>query len=271
MTTDYGELKCKNCNAVCKGLSALNDHEYSCTETEQIVISPALENERIDALYKDPLLLKKLTDMYSEGIVGESDNIKLLFCAGISKDLPRKFRIHCIASGDSSAGKSHLVRSILKPFNSHVIELTDFTPAWLKRQSDSLDGKILLWEQIERKDEDGEVSAANLKFLLSEGKLKVGMVEKDDKGKNAPMTFEVSGTPILITTATSLNIDEETLNRTFLISIDESERQTKGIIKHQLENFAKPDCMKNIDSNIELLQKLVKLYEYEAVDIIREC
>jgi len=252
MTTDLGPLKCKNCNASCDGLDALNDHEYSCTEMEQIDISPALENERIDALYKDPLLLKKLTDMFSEGIVG-SDNIKLLFCAGISKDLPRKFRIHCIASGYSSAGKSHLVRSILKPFNSSVIELTDFTPAWLKRQSDSLDGRILLWEQIERKDEDGEVSAANLKFPLSEGKLKVGMVERDDKGKNAPMTFEVSGTPILITTATSLNIDEETLNRTFLISIDESERQTKGIIKHQLENFAKPDCMKNIDTNIELL------------------
>lgn len=41
---------------------------------------------------KDPSILDKIADKYHTFIVGEDDNIKLLFLACIAKDLPKKFR-----------------------------------------------------------------------------------------------------------------------------------------------------------------------------------
>ena len=40
----------------------------------------------------DPDILEKIVDCYSSKIVGEENNIKLLWCACISKDLPKEFR-----------------------------------------------------------------------------------------------------------------------------------------------------------------------------------
>jgi len=42
---------------------------------------------------KDLELLSKITQCYSSKIVGEENNIKTLFCACLSKDLPRTNRI----------------------------------------------------------------------------------------------------------------------------------------------------------------------------------
>jgi len=186
---------------------------------------------------KDIDILDKIAVSYNKKIVGESDLIKFLVCCYISKDLPRDYRLHTIIASQSSAGKSSIVRTVAEPFSKYMVDYTNFTSAFLKRQQGSMDGKILLLEQLEKTNDRNEASLFDLKFLMSEGKLKVGVVEKDDKGKNTPVTLEVTGIPVFISTSTNMRIDPESLNRTFLNQIDESVEQTQRITERQLEKF----------------------------------
>ena len=70
---------------------------------------------------------------------------------------------------------------------------------------------------------------ANLKHQLSEGKLKIGLSERDTDGKWKPKELEIRGIPVFISTTTNPNIDSETLNRMILMQIDETEIQTEKI------------------------------------------
>ena len=78
-------------------------------------------------------ILSKIVDCYQPKIVGEEDNVKLLFCACISKNLPKKNRLSVIITSQSSAGKSNLVNYVLEPFKDDVLDYTDYTPAYLQR------------------------------------------------------------------------------------------------------------------------------------------
>lgn len=187
---------------------------------------------------KDPNILNKIVQSYNTVIVGEENNIKFLFLCFVSKDLTRKYRLHTIIASQSSAGKTSLIRRVSEPFKDHVIDFTDFTSAFLKRQESSMDGKILLLEQMEKTNEQKKASLFDLKFLLSEGKLRMGLVDKNEKGKNTPRTLEVSGIPVYVSTSTNMNIDAESLNRTFLMQVDESQEQTERIVDFTLKSYA---------------------------------
>lgn len=221
---------------------------------------------------KDPKILDIIAQSYSYKIVGESNNIKVLFCACISRKLPRKYRLSAIIASQSSAGKSNLVNNILSPFRKDVIDYTDYTQAFLKRQiAFSMDGKIFKMEQMEKTNENKQASIGSLKFLLTEGKLRVGLVERDQTGKQTPTTLEVNGIPVFISTSTNFNIDPETLNRTFLMQVDESEEQTKRIISHIFESYRTLNINDKWETEVRELEKLVEIYSglcHQITDII---
>ncbi|MGQ0795141.1 MAG: DNA primase [Nitrosopumilaceae archaeon] len=220
---------------------------------------------------RDPLILDKIAYSYQKKIVGETDIIKFLVCCYVSKDLPRIYRLHNIIISQSSAGKSSLVRTVAEPFSKYVVDYTNFTSAFLKRQEGSMDGKILLLEQMEKTNEKHEASMLDLKFLMSEGKLKVGVVEKDDKGKNKPITLEVSGIPVFVSTSTNMRIDPESLNRTFLTQVDESTEQTQRIISHHLDNFSSLKINNQWGEELAHLTALVEKYRelaWQVRDIV---
>jgi len=127
----------------------------------------------------DPNILEKIVGCYRPKIVGEEDNVKLLFCACISKNLPKKNRLSVIITSQSSAGKSNLVNNVLEPFKEDVLDYTDYTPAFLQRSDVDMNGKIFKMEQMERTNDKKQVTLSNLKFLLSEGKLKIGLVDRN--------------------------------------------------------------------------------------------
>lgn len=187
---------------------------------------------------RDPNILNKIVQSYNKIIIGEENNIKFLFTTYLSKDLPRKYRLHVIIVSQSSSGKTSLIRRVSEPFKDYVVDYTDFTSAFLKRQEESMDGKIVLLEQIEKTNEQKKASIFELKFLLSEGKIRMGLVDRDEKGKNKPRILEVSGIPVFVTTSTNMNIDAESLNRTFLMQVDESQEQTERIVDFTLKSFA---------------------------------
>jgi len=95
-----------------------------------------LLKEEYEKRYKelaDPNILGKIVSCYRSKIIGEENNIKLLWCACISKDLPKEFRSSIIIASQSSAGKSTVVNNVLRPFEDDVLDYTDFTEAYLKR------------------------------------------------------------------------------------------------------------------------------------------
>ena len=216
---------------------------------------------------KDPYLLSKIVDGYISKIIGEENNIKTLFCACISKDLPRENRISVIIASQSSAGKSNLVNNVLEPFKEDTIDYTDFTSAFLKRTETVLNGKILKIEQMEKTNEYRQITMSNTKFLLSEGKLKTGLVDRNEKNQNMPKTLVVTGIPVFISTSTNFNFDPETLNRTFLMEIDESEEQTKRIVNYQLKKYSTLKIYDKWESELKELTNLAKLYKTIAHQI----
>ena len=222
--------------------------------------------KRFDEL-ADPDILEKIVDCYSSKIVGEENNIKLLWCACLSKDLPKEVRSSIIITSQSSAGKSTLVNTLLQPFQEDVLDYTNITQAFFQRTTDSLDGKIFKIEQLEKTNEKKQVTMGNLKFSISEGRFSVGLVDKNEKGKNEPKKLEVLGRPVFITTSTNYNIDPETLNRTFLMQVDESEVQTKKITSYLLKKYGSLNINDNWETSLEQLKRYSKSYKEFAHQI----
>ncbi|MEX2192504.1 MAG: helix-turn-helix domain-containing protein [Nitrosarchaeum sp.] len=215
--------------------------------------------EKLDTLAKIGNILEEIIKLYNPKIKGEENNIKFLFCACISKNLPRDYRLHVIITSQSSGGKSNLVNTILEPFKEDVLDYTDYTSAFLNRSQSNMDGFIFKMEQMEKTNDKKQVTLASMKFLLSEGKMRIGLVDKNEKGQNTPKTLEVNGIPVFISTSTNYNIDPETINRTFLMQVDESEEQTKRIITHVLDKYS------SINYNSEWENNLQKLYEISQI------
>lgn len=216
---------------------------------------------------KDPRILDKIVQSYNTVLVGEESNIKFLFCLYLSKDLARKYRLHAIIASQSSAGKTSIIRKISQPFQNYIVDYTDFTSAFLKRQTESLDGKVVLLEQLEKKNDQNKASLFDLKFLLSEGKLRIGVVDKDQKGKHQPRVLEVTGIPVFVSTSTNMNIDPESLNRTFLMQVDESQEQTERIVDFTLRSFATLGVNDTWNEELKHLTALAEKYRELAHQI----
>ena len=203
----------------------------------------------------DENLLLTISRRYARKIVGEEGNIKTALCSILSRHLPKKFRFSLIILNQSSTGKSYFLNNILEPIKNtdDVIDFTDFSEAYLKRSFDDVNGKIIKIEQMEKRDENGKLSFHRLKHLMSEGVLRFGNVDNDDKGKKQARVFEVKGFPIFLTTATDSNIDPETENRFLIMELDESEQQTQRIINYTLTDYSK------IDNGLEWNQDKIEL------------
>lgn len=217
--------------------------------------------EKIKELAKMDNVLEEIVNLYNPKIKGEGNNIKFLFCACISKNLPRDYRLHVIIASQSSGGKSNLVNTVLSPFKEDVLDFTEYTNAFLNRSLGDMDGMIFKMEQMEKTNDKKQVSLASMKFLLSEGKLRIGLVDKNEKGQNTPKTLEVNGIPVFLSTSTNYNIDPETLNRTFLMQVDESEEQTKRIIGHILNKYSSINYDSEWESNLQKLYEISQTYK----------
>lgn len=218
------------------------------TKTEIVI---KYEDSRNKINPKDPKLLDTIARRYSSKITGEINNIKTLVCAFVSKDLPKDYRLSIIIASNSSAGKSYLLNNVLAPFKDDLIDFTDFTEAYFKRAYNNVDGKIIKLEQLERNNDNNQLSIQKLKHLLTEGKIKFGVVDKNEKNGNSPKEFTVTGFPVFVTTSTKFEIDPETANRVFMVQLDEGDEQTQKIIRHTLNKYSKLGSGKEWDSNLQ--------------------
>lgn len=191
-------------------------------------------SEDIREILLDQAILHRIKTALDQRIIGEDRNKLLLFLIGLTSHMDKV--LGAIILGESSAGKSYLMNNVLK-FFTNVEEYTRITRAAPDRtRTHDFRCKILKIGELRGAD----AAQATLRVLISEGKLRLWTTKRDDDGEIVDEVIETIGFPALFTTSTNLKPDEELLNRLFLVSIDETERQTEKVLQYEAQEFMDP-------------------------------
>jgi DNA primase len=200
-------------------------------------IEPMSEAERNEALelLRSPDLLKRIVTAYAQaGITGEQTNLLAAYLAATSRKLNKPLAI--IIQSTSAAGKSTLMDAVLSFFPSEEqIKYSAMTGQSLYYLGETnLKHKILAIVE----EEGAEKASYALKLLQSEGELTIASTGKDPhSGRMETQEYHVEGPVAIVFTTTSIDIDEELMNRCLVLTVDESRDQTERI--HELQREAR--------------------------------
>lgn len=180
---------------------------------------------------RNPDMFNLITDVeFDKVIVGENNTRKAMFLANCSTWIKDSVT-HMMVGGDSSAGKDHVTKNVLKIFpQERIIMRTKITPQaftyWHEGEEDwTWDDKIVYLPDIS----DSLINSPVFKVMATEGSTAV--VVRSGKTDE----IEIKGIPNLIITTAEANPTNEILNRFSLVSMDESEDQTFAIMEHEAE------------------------------------
>jgi DNA primase catalytic core len=199
---------------------------------EEIPLS-AEEKAAAMELLRDPKLLDRvLSDFDRCGVVGEETNKRVSYLAAVSRLLEKPLAI--VVQSSSSAGKSSLMEAVL-----------DFMPEEQREEYSAMTGQALFYmgqKNLKHKilavsEEQGATRAAYaLKLLQSEGVLKIASTGKDPvSGKLVTHEYLVEGPVMIFLTTTAQEVDEELVNRSIVLTVNEDQEQTRAIHKKQRE------------------------------------
>ncbi|MFD2304855.1 DNA primase, partial [Roseibacillus ishigakijimensis] len=226
---DLGKLLLALEQAQEKRLNAGADDE------EEVVELTAEEKEEALALLKAPNLLDRITTSYDEaGIVGEKNNLLAAYLACASRKLRKPLAV--IIQSTSAAGKSTLMDAVLSFFpDEEQVKYSAMTGQSLYYLGEAnLKHKILAIVE----EEGAEKASYALKLLQSEGELTIASTGKDPQsGRMETQEYHVEGPVAIVLTTTSIDIDEELMNRCLVLTVDESQEQTERI--HELQREAR--------------------------------
>ncbi|MBU3915321.1 toprim domain-containing protein [bacterium] len=226
----------------------------------KITLSAEQEQEAIAFLRSQDLIEKISEHFRTCGMVGEKANCLTGYLAATSRKLDKPLAV--MIQSSSSAGKSTLMDAILQ-----------FIPDEEQLRFTAITGQSLFYmgeEDLVHKTlaisegEGADKATYALKTLQSEGKLKIASTSKDPKtGRLETQSYDVKG-PTQLFGTTTMEIDEELQNRFFIITVDESENQTKAIQEAQRkdQSFLGLIAQKNRHQLITLhqnAQRLLKL------------
>src|SRR5262249_11862746 len=167
-------------------------------------------------LLDDPAVLYRAGEALRElGLVGEKENGLTLYLALVSQvtDAP----VHIVVKGDSSAGKSHTVKTTLElvPDGLHI-DLTGLSEkALIYDERPYAHRTVVLYEAH---GEGNEFTSYLIRTLISEGQIRYLVAEAGDGGvrsrevvKEGPTNF------ITTTTAPELHAENETRGWSLLV------------------------------------------------------
>ena len=183
------------------------------------------------ALLRDPGLVARIVaDFAAAGVVGEATNCLVGYLAATSRKLSRPLAI--IVQSTSAAGKSALMDAVLS-----------FVPVEEQVRLSAMTGQSLFYvgesdlahKVLAIAEEEGATRAAYaLKLLQSDGEISIASTGKDTaSGRLVTHTYRVTGPTAIILTTTSIEIDEELLNRCLVLTVDEDRAQTRAIHERQ--------------------------------------
>ena len=174
------------------------------------------------------LLDRAVGAMESHGLVGETQNAKLLYLAATARLLPKP--ISPFVKGASSSGKSHLLERVvdLLPPDAYV-NFTTVSPRFLAYSTHDLRHKIVLIYEAGGMD-DG-IGAYVMRSLLSEGCLRIGTVDRgEDDGMEAREIVK-EGPTALFTSTTRSMLDGELETRALSLTTHDGPDQSRAIMR----------------------------------------
>jgi DNA primase len=211
----------------------LADSAVTAAQTAPDEPPPMTEAERAQALglLRDPSLAERITaDLGRVGVVGEQVNGLVGYLAATSRKLPRPLAV--LVQSTSAAGKSTLADAVLSLLpEEECVRFSAMTGQSLFYVGESdLAHKVLAIAE----EEGASRAAYALKLLQSEGEISIASTGKDTAtGRLVTHTYRVSGPTAIVLTTTSIEIDEELLNRCLVLTVDEDRAQTRAIHDRQ--------------------------------------
>jgi len=224
----------------CSQLKDLEVHGQEVCEFCQI------KNKKAIDFLKSTTMLDQIIDVLEQEIVGEKHTSVLIFILLLSKDFPstKDWKIpgdpmsqNVILASDSSSGKSYVAKRIMKLFGEEdedYLIISRMSKSVINYYTEiDMDGKIIFIEEMQGLDENTD----QLRVWMSEGKLKFETVEKvigdDGIEKNTKVTKTTIGQPSFITCQAEGKVEDQLNNRSWVISMDITDKQTKDILKFQ--------------------------------------
>ena len=186
------------------------------------------------ALLRDPHLLERIVeDLTRLGIVGEAVNKLVCYLVTVSRKQAKPLGV--VIQSSSAAGKSALMRAVLElvPEEERVAYSAMTGQSLFYMSEKDLKHKVLAIAE----EEGAEKASYALKLLLSEGELSIASTGKDPhSGKLGTHEYKVEGPLAVLSTTTSIEVDEELLNRCLVLTVDEEREQTRAIHRAQRES-----------------------------------
>lgn len=198
-----------------------------------------------------PLTVEEIVaDFASMGIVGETDTPLAIYLVGTSRLLDEP--LSAIVWGPSSSGKSFVVSKVGKCFpGDHVIQATKLSPQALYPLGSLAHKFVIAGERSRMQDDAGADATAALRQLQSEGKITKYVCERNGNSQ-VTRRYEVVG-PISYVETTTLGLDKifpEDLNRALVLTIDESDEQTRAVLRHQASRCTAADHPVDVEAAI---------------------
>lgn len=195
------------------------------------------EQEEALALLNDPELLSKFLDATEQlGCVGDEENKVLLLLGLTSRKLDEP--INLVIKSESSAGKSFEVMTVAQ-FHppEELLIFSDVSAKALYYTNQDLRHKgLIIFER-----QGAEAGDYSIRVLQSEKQLRMLVTMKDPKTGQLQSKEVVKEGPVACietTTRPSLNPENET--RCFMLSVDETEKQTRRIFEADNRRYLGP-------------------------------
>ena len=192
-------------------------------------LTPEDREQALQWLRSPNLSEQIVNDLDQCGMVGEAFNKLAAYLAVVSRKLAQPLAI--LIQSSSSAGKTTLMDSVLAMVPPEdQLRLSNLTGQSLYY----LDSQAIRHKTLAISEEQGIAEASYaLKLLQSEGRLSHATVAKGSDGRMAMQAYHVEGPVQLFLTSTSLEMDEELINRCLVLSVDETREQTLAIQAQQ--------------------------------------
>lgn len=186
------------------------------------------ERDEATHLLRDPHLLERIIEDFD--IVGERVNKLVGYLAALSRKLDEPLAV--IIQSSTAAGKTSLMDAVLSFVPPEdVVKYSAMTGQSLFYMGETdLQHKILAIVE----EEGAERASYALKLLQSEKELTIASTGKDaSSGRMTTHEYHVKGPATIFLTTTSVQVDEELLNRCLVLTVSDDRAQTKAI--HQAQ------------------------------------
>jgi len=213
-----------------KGVVAVERRGELVTDTQH--------SQALEYLSEPNLLENILGDFKTLDVIGSRENLLACYLAATSRLLDDPIAITIQSA--SASGKTSLMNGVLSLMpDSDIKNFSSMTSQSLYYMGETeLKHKILAVSELEGANTGN--SSYSLKLLQSEKSLTIATTHKDDSGGLRTVDKTVHGPVQFFATTTQIDVDDELLNRTLVISIEDDQETTQAIHeiqrkKHTLE------------------------------------